>query len=212
MFKSTRIEQLTYELAHYKRLRFARTSEQLDAVQASLLEEALECDLAAIEEELEQLRERPKSAATHRPRREALLVHLPRVVVNHEPEVKSCSCGCALTRIGEDISEKLAYEPGVFTVERHIRGKWVCAQCQTLTQAPLPAQIIDKGIATAGLLAQIMVAKFSDHLPLYRQEVLFARAGYAIARSTLGAWVGAWGVQLQPLVDALKQGMLSHEV
>jgi transposase len=56
------------------------------------------------------------------------------------------------------------------------------------------------------------VAKFSDHLPLYRQEVLFARAGYAIARSTLGAWVGAWGVQLQPLVDALKQGMLSHEV
>ena len=174
--------------------------------------EALDCDLAAIEEELEQLRERPKSAATHRPRREALLVHLPRVVVNHEPEVKSCSCGCALTRIGEDISERLAYEPGVFTVERHIRGKWVCAQCQTLTQAPLPAQIIDKGIATAGLLAQIMVAKFSDHLPLYRQEVLFARAGYAIARSTLGAWVGAWGVQLQPLVDALKQGMLSHEV
>jgi transposase len=100
----------------------------------------------------------------------------------------------------------------VFTVERHIRGKWVCAKCQTLTQAPLPAQIIDKGIATAGLLAQVMVAKFSDHLPLYRQEAIFARAGYAIARSTLGAWVGACGVQLQPLVDALKQGMLSHEV
>ena len=186
LFKSTRIEQLSYELARYKRLRFARSSEALNGVQASLLAEALDCDLAAIEEELEQLRERPKSAARHRPRREALPAHLPRVAVHHEPEVKSCSCGCALTRIGEDISEKLAYEPGVFTVERHIRGKWVCAQCQTLIQAPLPAQIIDKGIATAGLLAQVMVAKFSDHLPLYRQEVLFARAGYAIARSTLG--------------------------
>jgi transposase len=212
LFKSTRIEQLNYELARYKRLRFARSSETLNGVQASLLGEALDCDLAAIEEQLEQLRERPKSTATHRPRREALPAHLPRVAVHHEPESKSCSCGCALTRIGEDICEKLAYEPGAFTVEQHIRGKWVCAQCQTLTQAALPAQVIDKGIATAGLLAQVMVAKFSDHLPLYRQEAIFGRAGYAIARSTLGAWVGACGVQLQPLVDALKQAMLSQQV
>src|SRR4051794_27602028 len=107
---------------------------------------------------MRHLHERRKSAATHRPRREALPVHLARVIVNHEPELKSCSCGCPLTRIGEDISEKLAYEPGVFTVERHIRGKWVCAKCQTLTKAPLAAQIIDKGIPTAGLLAQVMVA------------------------------------------------------
>jgi transposase len=91
-------------------------------------------------------------------------------------------------------------------------GKWVCAKCQTLTQAPLPAQLIDKGIATAGLLARVMVAKFSDHLPLYRQEAIFARAGCLIPRSILGAWVGACGVQLQPLVDALKQAMLGHEV
>ena len=193
-------------------MRFARSSETLNGVQASLLSEALDCDLAAIEEELEQLCERPKSAATHRPRRQALPVHLPRVVVNHEPELKNCSCGCALTRICEDISEKLAYVPGVFSVERHIRGKWVCAKCQTLTQTTLPAQIIDKGIATAGLLAQVMVAKFSDHLSLYRQDAIFARVGYAFARSTLGAWVGACGVQLQPLVDALKQAMLSREV
>ena len=212
LFKSTRIEQLTYELARYKRLRFARTSEKLDAAQASLLEETLETDLAAIEEELEQLREQPKRCAKQRPRREALPAHLPRLLVHHEPESRSCSCGCALKRIGEDICEKLAYEPGVFTVERHIRGKWVCAKCQTLTQAPLPPQLIDKGIATAGLLAQVMVAKFSDHLPLYRQEAIFGRAGWVIPRSTLGAWVGACGVQLQPLVDALKQAILGHEV
>ncbi len=94
-------------------------------------------------------------------------------------------------RIGEDVAEKLDYVPGVFTVERHVRGKWVCAECETLIQAPVAAHVIDKGIPTAGLLAQVLVAKYADHLPLYRQESIFARAGFAIPRSTLGAWVGA---------------------
>ena len=88
----------------------------------------------------------------------------------------------------------------------------ICAKCQTLIQAPVPAQIIDKGIPTAGLLAQVLVGKYADHLPLHRQETIFARAGFAIARSTLGAWVGMCGVQLQPLVDALKEEILSHAV
>lgn len=77
---------------------------------------------------------------------------------------------------------KYAYTPGVFTVEQHVRGKWACRQCETLIQAPVPAQVIDKGIPTAGLLAHVMVAKFADHLPLYLQEKIFARAGLAIAR------------------------------
>ena len=76
----------------------------------------------------------------------------------------------------------------------------------------MPAQVIDKGIPTAGLLAQVMVAKFADHLPLYRQEKIFARAGLAIARSTLAQWVGACGVQLQPLVDALRNCLLQQDV
>ncbi|MFP4897561.1 IS66 family transposase, partial [Paraburkholderia sp. EG304] len=101
-----------------------------------------------------------------------------------------CQCGCERVRIGEDISEKLDYTPGVFTVERHIRGKWVCRNCETLIQAPVPAHVIDKGIPTTGLLASVLVAKYADHLPLYRQEQIFARAGVAIPRSTLGAWVG----------------------
>ncbi|MFQ1065285.1 IS66 family transposase, partial [Bordetella trematum] len=79
-----------------------------------------------------------------------------------------------------DVSEKLDYLPGVFTVERHNRGKWVCEHCETLTQAPVPAQVIDKGLPTAGLLAQVLVAKFADHLPLNRQEGIFARAGLAL--------------------------------
>jgi transposase len=91
--------------------------------------------------------------------------------------------------------------PGVFTVERHVRGKWVCSRCETLVQAPVAPHIIDKGIPTPGLLAQVLVAKFLDHLPLYRQEYIFARAGMAISRSTLATWVGECGVQLQPLVD-----------
>jgi transposase len=117
-----------------------------------------------------------------------------------------------LRRIGEDIAEMLDYQPGVFSVERHVRGKWVCAKCETLIQAPVEAHIIDKGIPTTGLLAQVLVAKFADHLPLYRQETIFGRAGLAIARSTLGAWVGSCGVQLQPLVDALKADILLHSV
>ncbi|MEX3860481.1 transposase, partial [Paraburkholderia sp. BR10923] len=76
------------------------------------------------------------------------------------------------------------------TVERHVRGKWVSRHCETRIQAAVPAHVIDKGIPTAGQLASVLVAKDADHLPLYRQEQIFARAGVAIPRSTLGAWVG----------------------
>ena len=132
--------------------------------------------------------------------------------VRHEPEHAVCRCGCALKRIGEDVSEKLDYTPGVVHVERHIRGKWACARCQTLIQAPVPAEVIDKGIPTAGLLAQVLVAKYADHQPLYRQEGIFERAGVAIPRSTLAQWVGVCGVRLQPLVDALKASLLECAV
>ncbi len=90
--------------------------------------------------------------------------------------------------------------------------KWACRQCETLMQAPVPAQVIDKGIPTAGLLAHVMVAKFADHLPLYRQEKISGRAGLAIARSTLAQWVGQSGVRLQPLVDALREAVLNQSV
>jgi transposase len=117
-----------------------------------------------------------------------------------------------MQRIGEDVAEKLDYQPGVFTVERHVRGKWACRCCQTLVQAPVPAHVIDKGIPTASLLAQVLVAKFLDHLPLYRQEAIFERAGHLIARSTLAQWVGECGAQLQPLVQALADELRRHLV
>lgn len=141
-----------------------------------------------------------------------LPANLPRREIRHEPESSTCGCGCRMKRIGEDMAEKLDYEPDVFTVELHIRGRWACAQCETLVQAPVEAHIIDKGIPTTGLLAQVLVAKFADHLTLYRQEKIFGRAGFEIPRSTLAQWVGSCGVQLQPLVDALSQEILKHGV
>ena len=209
-------EKLTYECALLKRLKFAAQSERHSADQRSLLEEELDSDLAAVAHEIEQLQP-TEAAATNKqqPKRTPLPAKLPRHEIRHEPQSTICStpgCGCQLKRIGEDVAEKLDYVSGVFTVERHIRGKWACAQCQTITQAPVAAHVIDKGIPTAGLLAQVLVAKYQDHQPLYRQESIFGRAGLAIPRSTLAQWVGTCGARLQPLVDALKAEVLGHRV
>src|SRR6218665_4083410 len=115
-----------------------------------------------------------------------------------------------MKRVGEDVAEKLDYVPGVFTVERHIRGKWACAKCETLTQVRVDPHIIDKGIPTTGLRAQVLVAKYADPLPLYRQEAIFGRGGLAIPRYTLAQGVGSCGVQLRPLVEAMKAELLQH--
>ncbi len=212
-FKQAIIDKLTHEMAVLKRLKFAAKSEAFNAEQKSLIEEAIDADLAALAKELESLRREKKAPEDkQQPKREKLPANLPRREIHHEPENTTCACGCALKRIGEDVAEKLDYAPGVFTVERHVRGKWVCTHCETLVQAPVAPHIIDKGLPTAGLLVQVLVAKFLDHLPLYRQERIFERAGLAIARSTLAQWVGECGAQLQPLVDALTAELLRHDV
>ena len=201
-WRDAKIDKLTFEVAQLKRLKYSTKSEQLSADQRALFDEAVDGDIAAIEEQLAALQATlpPKTADSEKktPKRGALPAHLPRVARHHEPENTTCACGCQMSRIGEDVSEKLDYAPGVFTVERHVRGKWSCARCRTLVQAPVPAAVIDKGIPTAGLLAQVIVAKHADHLPLYRQEAIFGRAGLSLPRSTLGAWVGQCGARLQP--------------
>ena len=218
LYRQAKIDQLTHELAVLKRWKFGKSREHLDPAQASLLDEAIDGDIAAIEVELEQLAPagaKPSTAPRTQPKRMPLPANLPRREVGHEPDSTTCQtpgCGCEMKRIGEDVAERLDYTPGVFTVERHVRGKWACLHCQTLTQAPVPAQVIDKGVPTSGLLAQVLVAKYADHLPLYRQEAIFARAGVALSRSTLGQWVGECGVALQPLVDALKAHILRSSV
>jgi transposase len=181
-FKQALIDKLTHENAVLKRLKFAAKSEAYSAEQKSLLEETLDMDLAAVAAEIEALQpERAPSDGKQQPKRAPLPAHLPRREVRHEPDDTTCGCGKAMQRIGEDVAEKLDYQPGVFTVERHIRGKWACACCERLVQAPVAAHVIDKGIPTTGLLAQVLVAKYLDHLPLHRQERVFERAGMAIA-------------------------------
>jgi transposase len=212
-FKQATIDKLTHEMAVLRRLKFAARSEAYTAEQKSLIEETIDADLAALASEIE-VRQPTKPASEDRQaaKRQPLPAHLPRREIRHEPADTTCGCGRAMQRIGEDVAEKLDYQPGVFSVERHVRGKWVCACCEKLAQAPVAAHVIDKGIPTAGLLAQVLVAKYLDHLPLYRQEAIFERAGATIARSTMAQWVGECGVRLQPLVDALTAEMLKSPV
>jgi len=148
LYRQAKIDKLTHELATLKRWKFGRSSEQLNGEQISLLDETIEADIAAIEEELKALSPALKieTAPRQSPKRAALPADLPRVAIHHEPDSTTCGCGCQLKRIGQDVAEKLDYTPGVFTVEEHIRGKWVCDECETLIQAPVPAQIIDLGL------------------------------------------------------------------
>ena len=210
--KQLKIDQLTHEMATLNRYRFGRHSEQLDIMQRSLLDESIDADIEAIALEIEALKLPSVPALKGKPRRIALPASFPRRVVVHEPDETHCGCGCHLERIGEDVSEKLDYTPGVFEVERHIRGKWVCRRCERLIQKPVPPHVIDKGIPTAGLLAQVLVAKYADHAPLYRQESIFERAGLALSRSTLAQWVGACGLRLQPLIEAMRAQLLTRPV
>jgi transposase len=209
-----REEQLTHEMALLKRHQFGKRAEGVSRAQFSLLEDLVDEDIAGIEREIEHLakrHEKPESRP-RAPKRRALPPQLPRTEIRHEPECTTCDCGCERTRIGEDVTEKLDYEPGQFSVERHIRGKWSCKQCETLIQEPMAPHVIDKGIPTTNLLAQILISKYADHLPLYRQEQMYSRAGVELPRSTLADWVGRCGVELTPLVEHLRQRLLEQPV
>jgi transposase len=212
--RKAQIDKLTLEIALLRRMRFGRRAEELPAgIQPSLLAEESDADLEEIAAELKALAPR-RVAPTPKgqPKRQALPPELPRVDIRHEPESATCACGCRMTLVREEATEKLDYAPGTFTVERHVRPILACPKCETLAQAAMPAYVIDKGLAAPGLLAHVLVAKYADHLPLNRQEAIFARAGVALPRSTLAEWVGACGFALQPVVAALKEEILGHRV
>lgn len=218
-FKEARIERLTFELARLKAWRYGARTEAMNAEQRRLFEETLAEDQASLEEQLRALQgedkrpEPPLPADKKRPpRRQALPEHLRRVEHRHEPEDTTCGCGQPMTRIGEDVSERLDIVPAEFFVHRHIRGKWACKCCQTLVQEPVEPQVIDKGMPSAGLVAHVLVSRFVDHLPYYRQEQINARSGVHTPRSTLAAWSGAGGASLMPLYDAHRAFILAAPV
>jgi transposase len=225
-WRDAKIEKINFELARLKRWKFGAKSEAMDAQQRQMFQDTLledeadlEAQLAALQAALPKTPAAPK-AAPRRPRRQALPEHLRRVVHHHEPEDTTCAtpdCGQPMTRVGEDVSEKLDIVPAEFFVHRHIYGKWACRCCQRqgierLVQEPADPQIIDGGIAASGLVAHTLISRFVDHLPYYRQEAINARSGVHTPRSTLAAQSGRAGAAMQPLYEAHKRFVLSCPV
>ena len=128
----------------------------------------------------------------------------------YPPPGEACpACDGGLHPLGEDVAEQLEWVPGSFRVIRHVRPKLACKCCDTIVQAPAPSRPIARGIAGPGLLAHVLVAKFADHLPLYRQSVIYAREGVELERALLANWVGAASALLRPLVDAIRRHVLA---
>jgi transposase len=141
--------------------------------------------------------------------------HLPRRDVLHEvpEEDRTCTCGRARTRIGEDVTEQLDYIPGKIEVLRHVYPKYACSRCKDgVTRAPTAAGPIAGGLAAPGLLAHVLVSKFIEHMPLYRQQDELARAGILISRSTLCGWLGQCAQLFKPLVELMHKEVLKSEV
>lgn len=202
------IEQLRFQLACIKRMKYGRSSEQLDTeiTQMRLTLEDLEASLAEIPEELRV----PAKERQAKPTRHPLPEQLPREEIVHEPPCSCPSCGGQLRALGEDVSEMLEYIPDHYKVIRHVRPKLSCVSCQRIVQAQAPSRPIERGIAGPGLIAHVLVSKFSDHLPLYRQSQIFARAGVELERSTLADWVGGASALLEPVVTAIGRYVCSN--
>ena len=205
------IEKLKIELLRLKRQRFGRSSEQLDAkiAQLELTLEELEASAMQLESVIAPLPVVEVEPA--QPVRKALPAHLPRERIVHQPACTCPSCGGVLKVLGEDVSEVLEYVPACFKVIRHVRPKLACGNCQSITQSPAPSRPIARGLAGPALLAHVLVSKYADHLPLYRQSEIYARSGVDLERSTLADWVGGCSALLRPLVECLSTYVRSGE-
>jgi transposase len=156
-------------------------------------------------------RSRRDRGCAQKPARRPFPEHLPREDRRHPAPCTCPGCGGALRKIVHEVSEILDYVPGRFKVVRHIREKLSCRACDTVVAAPAPDHAIARGRAGAGLLAHIVVSKYDDHLPLYRQAEIFSRDGVSLETSTLCGWVGATAATLKPLVDALATDVLAGD-
>ena len=208
--RQVEIQALKLQIAQLRRMKFGRSSERLDEQigQLELKLEELETQEATLP--IPPALDSPPHA---KPVRRPLPEHLPRVKVTHEP-ASTCTCaqcGGALRLLGEDVCEMLEYIPEHWKVLRHVRPKYSCADCQTIMQAAAPSRPIERGLAGPGLLAHVLVSKYCDHLPLYRQSQIYAREGVEIDRSTLADWVGGTSALMQPLLDALGEYVLAGE-
>ena len=144
----------------------------------------------------------PRKRAPRKP----LPDHLPRDEKVYLPPGDACpACGGGLRYLGEDVAEQLEFVPASFRVVRHVRPRLACSCWDAIAQQAAPSRPIERGIAGPGLLAHVLVAKFADHLPLYRQSVMYAREGVDLDRALLASWVGAASALLRPLVEAIRK-------
>jgi transposase len=208
--RSERIEHLKLMVAKLRHVIFGAKSEKI-LVQLGQLELQLEEEESALAEVVAEFeRIAPTPEPKPRPERKPLPEHLPREVMTYAPDADCCSeCGGELRQFGEDVSEQLEYVPDSFRVIRHVRPKFSCRGCDLVVEAPAPSRPIERGLAGPGLLAHILMSKFGDHLPLYRQSEIYARQQVEISRSTMAGWVGAASELLSPLVDALRRHVLA---
>jgi transposase len=208
--RNSEIEHLKLIIAQLRRMMFGKKSEKI-ARQVEQLELKLE-ELQTAEAEQAAATATPRTNRSPRKKsgRKPLAEHLPRETHVHMPTEQACSCcGSQLSRLGEDVSEMLEYVPATFKVIRHVRPKMCCTRCDAIVQAEAPARPIDHGLAGPGLLAHVLVSKYADHLPLYRQSEIYARQGVELDRSTMADWVGAASYLLTPLVDQLRKHVLA---
>lgn len=206
------VERLKAIIEALQRHRFGRRSEQLDPDQLELCLEEVEAALA----QAEHARNKAGQAPAERPRktnRGSLPAHLERTEQTIDIDDKACPCcGGTLHQIGEDVSERLDVVPTTFRVLVTRRPRYGCRACESaVVQAPAPARIVEGGIPTEALIAQVLVAKYADHLPLYRQAQIYTRQGIQLDRSTLADWTGRAAWYLRPLRDHVLERLRRSE-
>ena len=210
-------EQLRVQIARLRHERFGRSSERLagEVEQLELRLDEVLADIAntagADDAEDDTTSARSPEEKARRRGRKPLPESLPRRDVEHTPaEGCACSaCGGALRKVGEDVTEILEYRPGRFEVVRHVRPAFSCRICEAMTQAPMPSLPIERGRPGPGLLAHVLVSKYCDHLPLYRQAEIYARDGLDLPRGLLAGWVGKSAELAEPMAAFIGHHALS---
>ena len=207
--RDSEIERLKSIIKQLQRMQFGRRSERLDPDQLALALEDIDGDIGRIKESRPTIGSDNPDAPR---RRKPLPDHLPREDVRLDIDDMTCACcGGALHVIGESVSETLDWVPAQLRVIRTTRPKYACRSCETVVQAPAPERVIAGGLATPALLAQVLVSKYCDHTPLYRQSQIFARHGVDLPRSTLAGWVGGACWWLEALQERLCKNVFASD-
>ncbi|STH88182.1 ISSfl3 OrfC [Escherichia coli] len=215
--KSRRIQLLEEMLKLVRQQRFGKKCETLAGMQRSLFEEDVDADIAALTAHLDKLLpqspEEDEKAPRSCPIRKPLPVHLPRVEKIIQPDTDHCpECDELLHYIRDAVSEKLEYIPAHFVVNRYVRPQYSCPCCLKVFSGEMPAHILPKSAVEPAVIAQVIINKYSDHLPLYRQQQIFARSDVGLPVSSMADMVGASGATLSPLAALLHRELISRQV